>query len=129
MVVLLGSGLFLLGAAFAYFVIMPRILHFLMSFASKTLEARPRFEDYLTFMARSALAFGLAFEIPFLMAAVVKTGLLSANHFRKKRLYFYLVLAVLAFLLSAGEPFSAMLLVLPLAILYEIGNLIAQAMI
>ncbi len=126
-VALLGSGLFVLGAAFAYFAILPRMLHFLMSFAGQNLEPRPRFEDYLIFMARAALAFGLAFEIPFLMAAVVKTGLLPAGHFRRKRPYFYLVLAVLAFLLAAGEPFSALLLILPLGVLYEIGNLIAQA--
>lgn len=125
-VVLLASLLFLGGVAFAYFLLLPRLLHFLMGFAREGLQPLPKFGLYLTFMARTALGFGLAFEIPFLMAAVSRTGLVAAGHFQQKRLYFSLVLLALAFVLAAGEPFSALLLLLPLAGLYEIGVVIAR---
>lgn len=121
LVVLLASGLFVGGVAFAYWFVMPRMLVFLMGFARENLTPMPKFGEYLTFMARTGLAFGLAFEIPFLMAAAAKVGLVDKGHFRTKRVYFYLTLLGLAFLLTAGDPFSAILLTLPLCGLYEIG--------
>lgn len=127
-VVGLASGLFVSGVAFAYWLVLPRALTFLMSFARENLTPMPKFGDYLTFMARTGLAFGLAFEIPFLMAAAAKTGLAAKGHFIDKRPYFYLVLLVLAFLLTAGDPFSALLLALPLCGLYEIGVLAVRLM-
>lgn len=126
LVVLLASGLFCGGAAFAYWLVLPKALVFFMGFARDNLTPMPKFGEYLTFMARSGLAFGLAFEIPFLMAAAAKTGLVDTEHFGKKRPYFYLALLVLAFLLTAGDPFSALLLALPLCGLYEIGAIVVR---
>ncbi len=125
-VVLLASGLFVSGVAFAYWFVLPQALVFLMGFVRENLTPMPKFGDYLTFMARTGLAFGLAFEIPFLMAAAVKTGLVGKDHFGKKRLYFYLAILGLSFLLTAGDPFAAILLLLPLGGLYEIGVLIVR---
>lgn len=122
-VVLLASGLFVGGVTFAYWLVLPRTLVFLMSFARENLTPMPKFGDYLTFMARTGLAFGLAFEIPFLMAAAAKTGLVAPLHFASKRTYFYLAILGLAFLLTAGDPVAAILLTLPLAGLYEVGVL------
>lgn len=125
-VVLLASALFAAGAAFAYWIVLPRALTFLMGFARSNLTPMPKFGEYLTFIARTGLAFGLAFEIPFLIAAVVKTGLVGSNHFVQKRLYFYLGLLGIAFVLAAGDPFSAILLAIPLGGLYEVGVLVSR---
>ena len=121
LVVFLASSLFVGGVAFAYWFILPQMLGFLMSFSRENLTPMPKFGEYLTFIARTGLAFGLAFEIPFLMAAAAKIGLVDRAHFKKKRLYFYLTLLGLSFLLTAGDPFSAVLLAFPLCGLYEIG--------
>jgi len=127
-VILMASILFVAGASFSYWVVMPRALAFLMGFARPPeLTPMPKFGEYLTFIARSGLAFGLAFEIPFLMAAATKTGLVGGGHFARKRLYFYLGLIGLAFVLTAGDPFSAMLLAIPLGGLYEVGALVSRA--
>ncbi|MDD5758369.1 MAG: twin-arginine translocase subunit TatC [Desulfobulbaceae bacterium] len=120
-VVFLASGLFVGGVAFAYWFVLPQMLRFLMGFSRENLTPMPKFGEYLTFMARTGLAFGLAFEIPFLMAATAKIGLIDKEHFHKKRLYFYLTLLGLSFLLTAGDPLSAILLTIPLCGLYEIG--------
>jgi len=127
-VVLLASGLFVGGVAFADWLVLPRMLGFLMGFARENLTPMPKFGEYLTFMARTGLAFGLAFEIPFLMAAAAKIGLVEKGHFSKKRPYFYLTLLGLAFLLTAGDPFSAVLLAFPLCGLYEIGTQVVRFM-
>ena len=116
---LLFSG----GALFAYFVALPRMLHFFMSYAGPTLIPKLKLGLYLGFTARMVLAFGLAFEIPFLMVMASRTGLIKASYFRSKRLAFSLAIIVLAFLLTSGDPTATVLVALPLFALYEAGIL------
>ena len=113
---LFGGGVF-----FAYFAVMPELLEFLMGFTRDGLEPLPRLESYLTFVVRTSLAFGLAFEIPFLMVMATRAGLVARGYFSSQRKYFYLLIVVLAFLLAAGDPLSAVLLSCPLFCLYEAG--------
>jgi len=122
-VVLSATFLFVGGVFFSYLVVMPEMLSFFMGFARSNLRPMPKFGAYLTFVARTALAFGLAFEVPFLMVAASKTGLVGKGYFRRHRLYYYLAILVVAFLLAAGDLFSAGLLAIPLGLLYEIGIL------
>ena len=120
-VVFWASLLFTGGAFFAFFIVIPRMLLYFMSYASPNLEPLPQFGMYLTFVARTILAFGLAFQIPFLMVMAGKAGLVKSTHFRKKRLYFYGVIVVLAFLLTTGDFIATGLLSIPLFALYEAG--------
>lgn len=125
-IVFFATTLFVGGVVFAYLVVLPEILTFFMSFSRDNLTAMPKFGAYLTFVARTGLAFGLAFQIPFLMVAAAKASLVSRGYFSEKRLYFYAVLLLLSFLLTVGDPFSAVLLGLPLAVLYEAGVLVVR---
>lgn len=125
-VVFWATFLFSAGVAFSYFVVLPKALAFLMSFAGDLLEPLPKLGAYLTFVARSSLGFGLAFEIPFLMVVAGKTGLCPREHFVNKRLYFYGAILVIAFLLTAGDFFAAGLLGVPLIGLYEAGILVMR---
>jgi len=125
-VVLVGSLLFAGGAAFAFFIAMPRVLVYLLSYAHENLEPLPKFAAYLTFVARTIITFGLAFQIPFLQVMVSRSGLVETGYFRRHRLWFWLALAVLAFLLTAGDLMSTLLLSLPLALLYETGILLCR---
>jgi|APCry4251928276_1046603.scaffolds.fasta_scaffold189814_2 sec-independent protein translocase protein TatC len=128
-VVFWATLLFGFGVCFAYFVIMPQALKFLMSFAGDNLQALPKLDSYLTFVIRASLAFGLSFEIPFLMVAAGKTGLVQQTYFARQRKYFYLAILVLAFLLAAGDMVSTLLLALPLFVLYEAGILVMRVFI
>lgn len=125
-VVFWSSLLFAGGAFFSFFIALPHILAFFMSYAGPNLEPLPRLGLYLTFVARMVLAFGIAFEIPFIMFMASRSGLVQKNYFRKKRLYFYIAIVVLAFLLSAGEVTATALLSLPLFALYETGILLSR---
>lgn len=122
-IVLWATLLFAGGAAFAFFVVLPRMLHYFMSYASPTLQPMIQLGLYLTFTARMVLAFGIAFEIPFLMVMAIRTGLIERSHFRKKRLYFYIAIVALSFLLTTGELTATALLSFPLFALYEAGIL------
>ena len=125
-IVFWATLLFAAGAGFAFFVVLPRALHFFLGFASPQLTPLPKLSGYLTFVARTSLAFGLAFEIPFLMVAGVKIGWVRRNYFATRRKYFYPAILVLAFLLAAGDIMAAVLLCLPLFALYEAGILIIK---
>ncbi len=120
-VVFWATLLFAGGAAFAFFAVLPRMLHYFMSYASPDLEPLPKFGLYLTFVARTMLAFGLSFEIPFLMVMAGKAGFVQSASFRKKRISFYIAIVVLSFLLTAGDFMATGLLAIPLFALYEAG--------
>jgi len=123
-VVFWASLLFAAGACFAFFIVLPRALNFLMGFAGPQLTPLPKLGGYLTFVARASLGFGLAFEIPFLMVAAVKTNFVKRQYFTGKRKYFYPGILFLALLLAAGDLMAAVLLALPLCGLYETGILV-----
>jgi sec-independent protein translocase protein TatC len=120
-VVFWATLLFGTGAFFALFGVLPRMLLYFMSYASESLEPLPKFGKYLTFVARTVLAFGLSFEIPFLMVMAGKAGFVKAEYFRSKRLYFYAAIVFTAFLLTAGDFMATGLLAIPLFFLYEAG--------
>lgn len=125
-VVFWATLLFAAGAGFAFFVVLPRALHFFMGFAGPQLTPLPKLSGYLTFVARTSLAFGLAFEIPFLMVTAAKIGWVTRNYFSTKRKYFYPAILLLSVLLAAGDIMAAVLLCLPLFALYESGILIIK---
>jgi len=120
-IVLWATLLFVAGAVFSFFVVLPKTLTFFMSYAGPNLEPLPKLGSYLTFVARTVLAFGIAFEIPFLMLMAARTGLVARDHFRKKRKFFYVVIVALSFLLTAGDVMATALLSFPLFGLYEAG--------
>lgn len=125
-VVFWGSTLFLIGAFFAIFGVMPRMLSYLMSYADESLIPLPKLGQYLTFVSRTILAFGLSFQIPFLMVMAGKADLVSPSYFQSKRIYFYGAICFLSFLLSAGDFMATLLLTFPLILLYEIGILLMR---
>jgi sec-independent protein translocase protein TatC len=125
-VVFWATLLFIAGASFAFYIVLPHVLNFFMGFANPQLEPLPKLSGYLTFVARISLGFGLAFEIPFLMVAAAKIGWVSREYFSTKRKYYYPAILVLSVLLAAGDLMAAILLCLPLFALYESGIIIIR---
>jgi len=120
-VVFWAMFLFTGGACFAFFVVLPKMLTYFMSYANENLEPLPKLGLYLTFIARTILAFGISFQIPFLMVMAGKANLVRPSYFRKKRTYFYVAIIFLSFLLTAGDFMATALLAIPLFLLYEAG--------
>ena len=120
-VVFWAMFLFTGGACFAFFVVLPKMLVYFMSYANENLEPLPKFGLYLTFIARMIMSFGIAFQIPFLMVMTGKANVVQPSYFRLKRIYFYLAIIFLSFLLTAGDLVATALLAVPLFLLYEAG--------
>lgn len=120
-IVFWATILFAGGGSFAFFAVLPKMLSYLMSYAGENLEPLPKLGLYLTFIARTVMTFGIAFQIPFLMVMAGKAAIVQAAYFRSKRMYFYFAILVLAFLLTAGDFMATLLLAIPLFLLYEAG--------
>ncbi|MDZ7642520.1 MAG: twin-arginine translocase subunit TatC [Desulfurivibrio sp.] len=123
-----GLLLFTGGALFAYFVVLPDLLVFLLWFATEQIHPHLKLANYLNFVVRSLFAFGLAFELPFLMVMAVRLEVVDVNYFTRHRTYSYIGMLLIALLLVAGDPVATFMLAVPLCLLYEAGNLIGRTL-
>ena len=111
---------FALGAVFAYFIVTPVVLHFSAQLFPE-LPNRWDLEKYVNFVTRLILGFGIAFELPIVMAFLSRIGVINANGFREKQNYALLGICVMSALLTPADPGSMILMAVPLFLLYQLG--------
>jgi Tat protein translocase TatC len=119
--------LFLVGVAFAYFVVMPAAVKFLLNFNDAQFNIQVRARDYYSFFSTTMLAGGIVFEMPLAILAVTRLGIVSVEQLRRNRRYAYLVIAVIAAALPGVDPVSMLIEMVPLLLLYELSILLARA--
>jgi sec-independent protein translocase protein TatC len=119
--VALASGLFALGMAFAYFVILPPALEFLANYDSNLYEIQIRASYYLSFTSLLIFATGLVFQLPIFVIALVRIGILTTAQLRRNRRMAYVILLGAAILLPTVDPVSLVFEVAPLWILFELS--------
>jgi sec-independent protein translocase protein TatC len=118
---ILGSGLFMLGAAFAYFVVLPQALEFFFQDA-KAMNWQPTWtvREYYSFTTQFVIAFGLSFELPLAVLMLVKLGVVDHAHLRKTRAFAVVVIFVFAAVITPTSDIVTLLLMGgPMCILYE----------
>ncbi len=111
---------FIFGAAFAYFIVTPVVLQF----SAQLLPELPNMwdlEKYINFVTRLILGFGIAFELPIVMAFLSRIGVIDARGFREKQSYALLGICVMSALLTPADPGSMLLMAIPLFVLYQLG--------
>lgn len=126
--------LFLFGAIFAYYFVLPAALNFFSSFeiqgsaASSTLSIHleTKISEYLNFVTNLLFGFGIAFELPILLLFLIKVGCLSVNDLRLKRRYWIVIIFILAAILTPPDILSQISLAVLLIILFEIVILIGK---
>ena len=120
-------GLFLLGIAFCYYVLLPNAIPFLLSFGGEVFHADIRANEYLSFVTTFMLAMGLVFEMPAIIFALVKVGVLRRAWLAKQRRYVFLAAFIIgAILTPTPDPFNQTLVSLPLYVLFELGLLLSR---
>jgi sec-independent protein translocase protein TatC len=112
---------FLSGGAFAYFVAVPRAYKFLMGFSSDYLLPMVTVKNYFGFLAHMVIAFGVAFELPLILAFLAKIGIASPEYLRQMRRHAVIIILIAAALLAPPDLMSMLLLAVPLMALYEVG--------
>lgn len=119
--------LFLGGAAFAYFVVIPAALRFLLHFNTSEFNLQIRARDYYGFVSLTVIATGVVFQVPVGILALTRMGVTTPAALRRNRRYAILVCAVIAAALPGVDPVSMLLEMVPLVLLYELSILLAVA--
>jgi len=119
--------LFLLGAAFAYFVVLPIALKFLLGLGFSQLMATPYLsvDTYVSFVLKMIIAFGIAFQMPVVLYVLQKAGIVSYQQLARFRKYF-IVVAFLIGAIIAPDVSTQVLMAIPLIVLYEVSLLLGK---
>jgi sec-independent protein translocase protein TatC len=126
-ILLLFPVLFLAGIAFAYFVVMPAAVNFLLNFNDSEFNIQVRARDYYGFFSMTMISAGLIFQLPLAILAVVRLGIVRIDQLTANRRYAYLGIAILAAALPGVDPVSMIIEMVPLLVLYELSILLARA--
>ncbi len=121
LVVAAVSLLFLGGASFGFFVVLPVALDFLLSFGGDLFTNELRAGDYYGFVTSLMLGTGLMFEMPIAMLAFARLGVVTATQYRKQWRIAIVAIAAVAAIMPGGDPLSMMLLMIPQLGLYVLG--------
>lgn len=121
-------ALFYLGAAFAYFVVLPLLFAFLTAAAPDGVAVMTDIARYLDFVLTLFFAFGIAFEVPVATVMLVAAGLTTPDNLANKRAYVIVGAFVVGMLLTPPDAISQTLLAVPVWILFECG-IIASRML
>src|SRR4051794_38263846 len=114
-----APALFAAGVGFAYFLVLPPAVRFLQGFNHGAFDVMVQARAYYRFELMTMLALGAMFEIPVLLLALGRVGILSSETLRRHRRYALVGITVLGAILPGTDPVTTVLETLPLFALYE----------
>ena len=121
------SGAFLVGAAFAWFVVLRFTVGFLANFAPRSIVTEFSVDAWVTFVLRIVVAVGISFETPFFIFALAKIGVVKASTLGKYRRYAVVAIVIFAAIITpTPDPFTQLSVAIPVYALYEIGVVLAR---
>jgi sec-independent protein translocase protein TatC len=122
-------GLFLAGAALAFFFVFKPVLSFLLSFNSWLgIDPDPRISEWFSFVLILPLGFGVSFQLPLVMLFLERIGIFTVEAYRDKWRIAIFSIAVISAVLTPADPYSMLLMAIPLTFLYFGGVLLCAYM-
>jgi len=123
----LSSGLFYLGVAVGYAVVLPVCLMFFMNYSvSETVQNTISLSSYISLFTSMVFLVGLLFEFPTVILVLSSLGLVGKDTLRKYRKHAFVVILILAAFITPSDPVSMFVLAIPLYGLYEFSILICR---
>lgn len=117
-----GMVFFVLGAVFAYFVAIPFTLDFFLNFdTTGMISPMISFENYMSYIINTMLAFGAVFEMPVLTLLLSQLGILKPAAMVKFRKYAILLIFIVAAVITPPDVFSQVMVAVPMILLFEIS--------
>ncbi|MFN3787792.1 MAG: twin-arginine translocase subunit TatC [Sulfurihydrogenibium azorense] len=120
---------FAIGCLFSFYLVLPIAIEFFINFGNIQLGAEAIFsvKEYISFVLRMILAFGLTFELPVVLSLLARLGLVTPEFLQKIRPYFIVIAFIVAAVLTpTPDVFSQLMLAIPLILFYEISIIMAK---
>ncbi len=125
-----GLGCFIVGVFFAYYIMIPFMLHFLIDLSrGSDITASISVQSYLTFLFSIFLIFGIIFELPVMSVVLTQVGILKTDWMRKGRKLIIICIFVIAALVTPPDIVSQIMVAIPMIALYEVSILISSALL
>ncbi len=122
-----GTLLFLAGAAFAYYILIPPAILFLLQFGGEIALLTPRLASYVSLVMTLTIWMGMIFELPIAMFLLAKIGVLRPQSISKQRRWVILFAFVLAAIITPTvDPVTQSLMAGPVIVLFEIGLILSK---
>jgi len=121
--------LFLLGGMLVYYLVMPLMIKFFLSFEtsaqinSLAIQLEPKVNEYLSLIMRLIFAFGISFQLPVLLSLLARVGFIDSEYLKKRRKNVIIIIFIMAAILTPPDPITQIGLGIPLLILYELSIL------
>lgn len=121
--------LFVSGVCLAFFVIFQLVINFLLTYnAGMDIDFAPRLKDYISLALFLPLGFGVAFQLPIVMLALNRFGIVSVEMYKSKWRLAVLAIAFLSMILTPADAYSMIGMFVPLTILYFLGIVLCTYM-
>jgi len=121
--VLLGTIFFVGGGAFAYLVVLPMGFEYLVAMVPESVATQFSVAIYFSLVVRLLLAFGVVFELPIIMCLLSAVGIFGPQAYASVRKYWVVVAVAVAAFLTPPDPFTQMMMAIPLVLFFELGIL------
>ncbi len=128
LLVFAATVLFYGGAVFCYFIVLPSGVKFLVAgYESALVKAMISMDRYITFCSMMIFAFGATFEVPLILLALGKLGIVKSGMLVRTRRYAILGIVIASALITpTPDVYNLMLLAVPMYIFYEIGIILVK---
>lgn len=120
-IILSSFLLFVVGMAFAYFLVFPAVFKFMASYTPAGVQMATDIDKYLSFAMTLFLVFGLSFETPVIEMVLVRLGIVSLEKLKNFRSYFIVIAFIIAAVVTPPDVISQFMLAIPMILLYEFG--------
>ncbi|ALV65123.1 twin-arginine translocase subunit TatC [Campylobacter fetus] len=124
--VISATLMFLVGAAFCYYFVVPVGFHFLINFGGELFQALPSIGDYVGFFTKLIVAFGISFELPVVTFFLAKLGMIDDKALKGFFRYAIVIIFIFAAIMTPPDVLSQFLLAIPLIALYALSIFIAK---
>ncbi len=125
--ILVATLLFAIGILFSYFMIVPLTVNFLGTYqVSPTVHNQISLTSYISTVVSLTFAVGVVFELPILVYFLTSIGVITPAFMKKNRKYMFVILLILAAIITPPDMFSQVLVVIPLVLLYEFSIIISK---
>ena len=118
--------LFIAGVVFAYYVVVPAAVKFLLNFNDDQFNVQVRASEYYGFFITTLIALGFVFQVPIAILSVTRLGIITPRQLAKNRRYAYLIIAIVAMLLPGTDPVTMLIEMVPLLLLFEFSIVLAR---